>query len=257
MLDKKSFFDRIKRDREEAGDRLMESAESQDLVPELETVPDLQAALGQPKTQSSDAVDSAPINEPDAATATTAETAIVFGDESPTETETVRPDEELQAAPLDPIALSMLDQIVGTYENTPIQSVSEIYRSAEMEQDEKKSIFIADRFLKALPSELEESVKRETVLNIIRISGIEIESLLRDAKQRVDVLDAVLNVTNLETQNRDRRDLGLIVELEKRIRDLIEIRNARKNFRAEQNQIVEEERDKLQRIIRFLQPNQF
>lgn len=147
-----------------------------------------------------------------------------------------------------------LDLIIGQYEKNKLQSIEDIYKNSRMETDTKKTIFMADVFLKAIPANLPQDVKRETVLNILKISGIELDSLLGDAYQRIDSLNKVLEDTISTSNEIFKRNEDTIHELERRIQDLNEINVNRAKFQEDQNTMVEHEIQKIINLVEFVKP---
>lgn len=147
-----------------------------------------------------------------------------------------------------------LDLIIGQYEKNKLQSIDDIYKNSRMETDTKKTIFMADVFLKAIPANLPQDVKRETVLNILKISGIELDSLLGDAYQRIDSLNKVLEETISTSNEIFKRNEDTIHELERRIQDLNEINVNRAKFQEDQNTMVEYEIQKIINLVEFVKP---
>lgn len=147
-----------------------------------------------------------------------------------------------------------LDLIIGQYEKNKLQSIDDIYKNSRMETDTKKTIFMADVFLKAIPANLPQDVKRETVLNILKISGIDLDSLLGDAYQRIDSLNKVLEETISTSNEIFKRNEDTIHELERRIQDLNEINVNRAKFQEDQNTMVEYEIQKIINLVEFVKP---
>ena len=94
-----------------------------------------------------------------------------------------------------------LDLIIGAYEKNKMLTIDEIYRNAHLESEVKKTIFMTDVYLKAIPENLPIDIKRETVLNIMNVSSISLDDLLNDAYKRIDSLNTVLEETVSTTQD--------------------------------------------------------
>lgn len=139
-----------------------------------------------------------------------------------------------------------LDVLIGAYEKNKLMTIEEIYRNARVESDVKKSIFMADVFLKALPENLPLDVKKESLLNIMNVSNIPVDSLLSDAYQRIDALNTVLENTVQTTQSILESNESSIRELERRIKELRNVIEERRKFEEDQNTLIEYE---VQRII--------
>lgn len=147
-----------------------------------------------------------------------------------------------------------LDLIIGAYEKNKLLTIDEIYRNAHLESEVKKTIFMTDVYLKAIPENLPIDIKRETVLNIMNVSNISLDDLLNDAYKRIDSLNTVLEETVSTTQDVFNRNEATIRELEKRIEDLREINKNRKKFQEDQNTMIEYEIQKIINLVEFVKP---
>lgn len=147
-----------------------------------------------------------------------------------------------------------LDLIIGAYEKNKMLTIDEIYRNSQLESDVKKTIFMTDVYLKAIPENLPLDIKRETVLNIMKVSNIGLDELLNDAYKRIDSLNTVLEETVSTTQDIFSRNDATIRELEKRIEDLREINKNRKKFQEDQNTMIEYEIQKIINLVEFVKP---
>ena len=147
-----------------------------------------------------------------------------------------------------------LDLIIGAYEKNKLLTIDEIYRNAHLESEVKKTIFMTDVYLKAIPENLPIDIKRETVLNIMTVSSISLDDLLNDAYKRIDSLNTVLEETVSTTQDVFNRNEATIRELEKRIEDLREINKNRKKFQEDQNTMIEYEIQKIINLVEFVKP---
>lgn len=147
-----------------------------------------------------------------------------------------------------------LDLIIGAYEKNKLLTIEEIYRNAHLENEVKKTIFMADVYQKAIPENLPLDIKRETVLNIMNVSSISLEELLNDAYKRIDALNTVLEETVATTQEIFNRNDATVRELEKRIEDLKDINKNRKKFQEDQNTMIEYEIQKIINLVEFVKP---
>lgn len=147
-----------------------------------------------------------------------------------------------------------LDLIIGAYEKNKLLTIDEIYRNAHLDSDVKKSIFMADVYIKAIPENLPLDIKRETVLNIMKVSNISLDDLLNDAYKRIDSLNTVLEETVATTQEVFERNEATIKELQKRIEDLKEVNNNRRKFQEDQNTMIEYEIQKIINLVEFVKP---
>ncbi len=147
-----------------------------------------------------------------------------------------------------------LDLIIGAYEKNKMLTIDEIYRNAQLESEVKRTVFMVDVYLKAIPENLPMDIKRETVLNIMKVSNIGLDDLLNDAYKRIDSLNTVLEETVSTTQDIFNRNDSTIRELEKRIEDLKEINKNRKKFQEDQNTMIEYEIQKIINLVEFVKP---
>ena len=147
-----------------------------------------------------------------------------------------------------------LDLIIGAYEKNKLMTIEEIYRNSHLENEVKKTIFMADVYQKAIPENLPLDIKRETVLNIMNVSNVSLEELLNDAYKRIDSLNTVLEETVSTTQEIFNRNDATIKELEKRIEDLKDINRNRKKFQEDQNTMIEYEIQKIINLVEFVKP---
>lgn len=154
----------------------------------------------------------------------------------------------------DPYIGDKLDLIIGAYEKNRLLTIDEIYKNSRMETDTKKTIFMTDVFLQAIPANLPQDVKRETVLNILKISGIDLEVLLSDAYKRIDSLNKVLEETVSTSNDIYQRNENTIRELERRIQDLREVNTARQLFQEDQNTMIQYEVQKIINLVEFVKP---
>lgn len=147
-----------------------------------------------------------------------------------------------------------LNVLIGAYEKNKMLSIEDIYRNARLSGDTKRSIFIADIFLKTLPENLPVDIKRTSLLNILGVSSISIEELLTDAFQRIDSLNTVLENTVNTTEDIINKNEMSIKELENRIEELRNINEIRRKFQDDQNTTIEYEIQRIINIVDFIKP---
>lgn len=237
MVPKKTLFERmglVETSHNEDMDQNLSTVEElsldEHLVPDLEHVPDL-THLVQENSEIPQAID--PV--------------------TPVEPSTPKEDiEKMNDIPKD--IGDKLDLLINAYEKNKMLTIDEIYRNAHLETELKKSIFMADVYIKAIPENLPMDIKRETVLNIMSVSNISLDELLNDAYKRIDSLNTILEETVSTTQEIFNRNDATIRELEKRIEDLKEINKGRKKFQEDQNTLIEYEIQKIINLVEFIKP---
>lgn len=128
----------------------------------------------------------------------------------------------------------------------------EIYNKFNLNNGGTNTIFIIDNFTKALPDYLPIEIKRQSVLNIISSSGMDIMKLLKDGNERLEVLKKFHENFSISTDK-------IIADHEKEIDRLIETINKykkviseRKKLSDEQKAVIECETQKIQSIIEFI-----
>lgn len=128
--------------------------------------------------------------------------------------------------------------------------VKEIYEMYEI--NNKNDVFLIDSYLKALPESLPTDVKRQCVLNIIKVSEMNIEDLLKDGENRLKVLNSYANKTTMETEKIIKGYEAKIQELYNKIDEYKNIISERNNFQDEQKAYIDYEIQKINRIIDFI-----
>ena len=147
-----------------------------------------------------------------------------------------------------------LDDFIDSYEKNKLLTIEDIYKNARLTLDSKKSIFIIDILSKTLPENLPVDVKRETVLSLMNVQGLEKEKLLNDAYNRIDALNTVLEDTVNKSEEIIERNKNSIRELEKRIEELKNINEERREFQNDQNTLIEYEIQKIINLVDFVKP---
>lgn len=249
MVPKKSIFERMgliehnQKELETSDDMALNEGVDMESIPDLENVPDLTGL----ETQSAVDFQLKPSSNEDVKTDLNVETNI-------NDRVQVAPEPTIKVEDIPQNISDKLDLIIGAYEKNKLLTIDEIYRNAHLESEVKKTIFMADVYLKAIPENLPIDIKRETVLNIMNVSNISLDDLLNDAYRRIDSLNTVLEETVSTTQDVFNRNDATIRELEKRIEDLKEINKNRKKFQEDQNTMIEYEIQKIINLVEFVKP---
>lgn len=147
-----------------------------------------------------------------------------------------------------------LDDFIDSYEKNKLLTIEDIYKNSRLTLNSKKSIFIIDILSKTLPENLPVDVKRETVLSLMNVQGLEKEKLLNDAYNRIDALNTVLEDTINKSEEIIERNKNSIEELEKRIEELKSINEERREFQSDQNTLIEYEIQKIINLVDFVKP---
>lgn len=141
-----------------------------------------------------------------------------------------------------------------TINEDELLKVDEIYEQKSLNYDKKKTIFMVDEFINALPDSLPMDVKRESVKNIITASGIDLENLMEDAYKRLDTLNKEMDM-QLNATNKIITDSNIaIAELESKILEIKKQINERKKRQDESKHGIEYETQRIINIVEFINP---
>lgn len=131
-------------------------------------------------------------------------------------------------------------------------SVDEIYNRFNIENKKINTIFLIDSYVKALPETLPTDIKKQSVLNIIKASGMNVQELIKDGQDRVKVLGSFTSDVSAKTKSIIDEYEKEIGELLKKIDEYKNIINNRKNFQEEQKACIDYEVQKINNIIGFI-----
>jgi hypothetical protein len=132
--------------------------------------------------------------------------------------------------------------------------IEEIYKNYNVNSDGIKSLSIVESFQKALPDYLPTDVKRESILNIIASSNVQVESLIKDGNDKLNCLkDFSQSFTN-ESNEIILSFENEISELNKKINNFKKAIDSMKSLQNEQDFTVKYEMDKINNILAFLNP---
>lgn len=129
--------------------------------------------------------------------------------------------------------------------------INEIYSIYGLENSDINTVFMLQNFINALPQNLPKDVIKESVINIINASKIDLNQLLSDGEQRLEVLGKVMdgyyNQTNkriFEYKEEIAKLLSLISDAEGQIK-------IKENILEEQIFLIKCESQKIDGIIDF------
>ncbi len=134
-------------------------------------------------------------------------------------------------------------------------TVTEIYQTQNMKTDSWNTIFIIDEFLKALPQYLPDSVKRQSVTDIIISSGMQLDKLIHDGKERLTLLQNYLEQFSINNNKAIQEYEKDIERLTKQINQLNESITGIKRLQDTQKATIEYETQKITNIIDFVHPS--
>lgn len=115
--------------------------------------------------------------------------------------------------------------------------IKEIFEKFGLETKETNTIYLIENFIKALPANLPADVKRQSIINLISASQLDIICLLKDGNKRLEVLNSFYedfsnNVAEVITSNEKQiRKLNERIAYHNRI--IEEKQKMRENQKAE------------------------
>ncbi|MFA6782833.1 MAG: hypothetical protein WCR90_06460 [Sedimentibacter sp.] len=132
--------------------------------------------------------------------------------------------------------------------------IEEIYKNYNVNSEGIKSLCIVESFQKALPDYLPTDVKRDSILNIIASSNVQVESLIKDGNDKLNCLkdfsQSFINESNDIILNFENE----ITELNEKIKKFKTAIDNMKSLQNEQGFTVKYEIDKINNILQFLNP---
>lgn len=134
-----------------------------------------------------------------------------------------------------------------------VMNIQEIYRNLNLAPGGINTVFIIDSFSKALPENLPTAVKRQSVLNLISTSGMNVEDIIKDGKSRLAGLDNFLQSYVDKTDEVIAKNEAEIKLLEQKINEHKKYISEKKKLKQEQKALVEYESQRIQNIVQFIQ----
>lgn len=140
-------------------------------------------------------------------------------------------------------------------EKNPVENleIKEIFEKFGLETKETNTIYLIESFIKALPANLPADVKRQSIINLISASQLDIILLLKDGNKRLEVLnnyfeDFSNNVAEIIASNEKQ-----IRKLNERIAYHNRIIEDKKKMQEAQKAEIEFEMQKIGNVIEFIE----
>ncbi len=132
-------------------------------------------------------------------------------------------------------------------------SIKEVFSKFGLESSQTNTIYLIESFIKALPANLPADVKRQSIINIISASQLDVASLIKDGSKRVEVLkkysqDFSNSIDEIIDSNQKQ-----IHKLNERIAHHNKIINENQSVKEDQKAAIEFEIQKLSNIIEFIE----
>lgn len=148
---------------------------------------------------------------------------------------------------------NLVPEDINVQANTEtVTQPDEIYLQNNL-ADKSKSIFKIEEIKSVLPETLPNQAKKESVLGMMKVSGLTLNEVLDDSNQRKAVLNGVLQKYTDETINIVESCEAEIKDLEGRINSLKEQITGRKKAQESQEEIITNEVNKVDSIVEFIE----
>ncbi len=138
--------------------------------------------------------------------------------------------------------------------NNTLMEIDSIYSCNDLIRQMSETVFMIEVYAKTLPDNLPIDVKRQSVLNIIKASSIDISDLLSDAYKRIDILNEVLEDVSIKSDELDKESKEEIAELELKIQELKQRIQNRSQYKKSQNSMIAYEIQRIVNIVEFINP---
>lgn len=146
----------------------------------------------------------------------------------------------------------IVDDLLNVNCNTEcILNIESIYEMNDLVNFES-SIFKIDDIRKVLPDSLPNEAKKESVLGMMQVTNLSLDSILEDAEKRKNILSSVNNKFLDDTNKIIEDSNSEIKELEDRINELKSTITNRKKSQEQQEEIIKSEIDKIDEIVNFI-----
>jgi DNA repair exonuclease SbcCD ATPase subunit len=186
------------------------------------------------------------------------------------ETETEKPEEEKETNIFVAEEVERLTQLVnemkgknqhqdkpleGSVNDSPfgrLMTITEIYQRYNLKTDAWNTIYIVEQFLKALPLYLPDEVKRQSIIEIINSSGMQLDKLITDGNERINQLK---NHFEQFTNNNNEVIKGYVTDIERLIDQINQLKKAISDvqkLKEEQKETIDKEIERITNIIDFM-----
>lgn len=143
------------------------------------------------------------------------------------------------------------DKLVG---ETKLMTIDSIYSCKKLPKHLNESVFIIELYGKTLPENLPIEVKRQSVLNILKVGSLDVDNLLQDAYNRIDLLNEVLEDVAQKTEEMNEKNLAEIADLNRKIEELRQTMANRAKYQQKQNTSIGYEIQRIVNIVEFINP---
>lgn len=152
---------------------------------------------------------------------------------------------------IDPIINEKHTRIDMDMEYEKKMMVNDIYSLYDLENSNINTVFMLQNFINALPQNLPKDVVKQSVINIINASNIDLNKLLSDGEHRLEVLSKVMEGYYNQTNKRVAEYKKEIDKLSSLISNCKEEIKIKENMLEEQICLIKYEAEKINSIIDF------
>jgi len=152
---------------------------------------------------------------------------------------------------IDPIINEKHTRIDMDMEYEKKMIVNDIYSLYDLKNSNINTVFMLQNFINALPQNLPKDVVKQSVINIINASNIDLNELLSDGEQRLEVLAKVMEGYYNQTNKRVAEYKKEIDKLSNLISNCKEEIKIKENMLEEQICLIKYEAEKINSIIDF------
>ncbi len=131
-------------------------------------------------------------------------------------------------------------------------TVEEIYKKYGLEIGDYNTIYMIENFLKALPINLPNDIKRQSIINLIGASHLSVSGIISDGTKRADVLNKYYNYFSYTIDDIVAANEKHIKKLTERIAYHKKIIDDKIALKEEQRADIEFEIQKLMNLVEFI-----
>lgn len=132
-----------------------------------------------------------------------------------------------------------------------VMDIDKVYSTFSLENSNINTIFMLGNFINALPDDLPHDIKKQSILNIVSASNINVDNLLADGEKRLEVLNKFVNDYSKSVNDEIIRYNSEIIKLT----NLVNIYKTQiediEKLLAEQKNLIKFESRKISGIIDF------
>ena len=152
---------------------------------------------------------------------------------------------------LEPVIKEKNSKVETNTEYEKKMMINEIYSLNGLENSDINTVFMLQNFINALPQNLPKDVIKESVINIINASKVDLNHLISDGEQRLEVLGKVMTGYYNQTNKRISEYKEEIAKLLSLINDAEGQIKIKESVLEEQIYLIKSESQKLDGIINF------